>query len=179
MPAYSLEDFCDDVRTTLTENDDHDGRDTVRRKLEQLLKDPEFLARYVGAENDKGVSQIYEDPDLKFCVLAYNMEAPRKSPPHDHGSSWAVYGQAVGHTDMTVWQADEDSGLQPKASFRLSPGQAGLFDVGDIHSIEYAQGAKFVRVTGVDLSEVTRRVYDAETGEAREIAQVGTGSASS
>ena len=67
----------------------------------------------------------YEDPDLGFCVLAYNMAGSRTSPPHDHGDSWAVYGQAQGYTDMTIWSAGDDN-IEPIRSFRLDAGQAGL-----------------------------------------------------
>jgi predicted metal-dependent enzyme (double-stranded beta helix superfamily) len=174
--GYSLDNFCADTRAILQEHDDHDGRDQVRRKLEQLLRDPDFCAKYVGAENDAGVQQIYEDPDLGFCVLAYNMAAPRTSPPHDHGNSWAVYGQAVGYTDMTLWSA-EDEEVKPVRTFRLDPGHAGLFDVREIHSIDYNEGAKFVRVTGVDLGQESRRVFDPKTGEVKQVEQVGTGNA--
>ena len=82
---------------------------------------PDFCAQYVGPGNDAGMEQIYEDPELGFCVLAYNMTAPRTSPPHDHGDSWAVYGQAAGHTDMTVWSASGDAGrLEPGADLPAS-----------------------------------------------------------
>ena len=172
--SYSLEDFCSDTRAILREHDDHDGREQVRQKLEQLLVDPDFRAEYLGDEAARGVQQIHEDPQQQFCVLTYNMTAPRSSPPHDHGESWAVYGQAAGHTDMTIWQTD-DGRVEPVRTFRLEPGQAGLFDVREIHSIDYAEGAKFVRVTGVDLAKVSRRVFDPKTGEVREIEHVGTG----
>lgn len=174
--SYALIDFCNDTRAILEKRDDHDGRELVRQKVEQLLRDPDFGAEYLGADGPSGVRQIYEDPELHFCVLAYNMSGPRNSPPHDHGNSWAVYGQAVGYTDMTIWQA-EDGNVQPVRTFRLEPGQAGLFDVRDIHSLEYAEGAKFIRVTGVDLSRVSRRVFDPETGTVRETGHVSTGSA--
>lgn len=175
--SYSLDDFCEDTRAILKAHDDHEGRDQVRQKLERLLVDPNFCAEYVGPDHDAGVQQIYADPDLGFCVLAYNMAAPRTSPPHDHGNSWAVYGQASGYTDMTIWSADEDEGsIEAVRTFRLDPGQAGLFDVREIHSIDYAEGAKFVRVTGVDLAKQTRRVFDPDTGAVREVEQVGTGS---
>ena len=92
------------------------------------------------------------------------MTEPRTSPPHDHGASWAVYGQAAGHTDMTVWSATGDAGaLEPVRTFRLEAGQAGLFDVREIHSIDYTDGARFVRVTGVDMTGEERRVFDPET----------------
>jgi hypothetical protein len=100
--SYSLNDFCADTQSILKTEDNHDGRDRIRQKLEQLLQDPDFCAEYVGPESDPGMQQIYEDPELGFCVLAYNMASPRTSPPHDHGSSWAVYGQASGYTDMTI-----------------------------------------------------------------------------
>ena len=32
----------------------------------------------------------------------------RIGKPHDHGSSWAVYGQATGITNMTVWDRMDD-----------------------------------------------------------------------
>jgi len=177
--SYSLNDFCDDTRAILKEGDDHDAREQIRQKLELLLRDPVFCAQYVGPDNDSGMSQIYEDPDLNFCVLTYNMAAPRTSPPHDHGGSWAVYGQAGGYTDMTIWSAagKGDGNIEPVQTFRLEPGEAGLFDVGEIHSIHYTNGAKFVRVTGVDMSRETRRVYDPETRSVREIQGVGAGSA--
>jgi hypothetical protein len=178
--SYSLDDFCEDTRTILHGADNHAARDRIRKKLELLLVDPDFRAAHLGADA-KGMKQIYEDPELKFCVLAYNMDAPRTSPPHDHGESWAVYGQAAGHTDMTVWSVgdtdDDKADLVPTRTFRLNPGQAGLFDVGDVHSIDYTAGSKFVRVTGVDLSHTTRRVFNPETGEVKVVEQVGTGNA--
>ena len=202
--TYSLVDFCGDVRAILAESDNHDGRQRVRRQLEALLDDADFRAAYLGADED-GMTQIYEDPDFRFCVLAYKMAAAHSSPPHDHGDSWAVYGQALGHTDMTVWsQPDEGNRIEPKRTFRLEAGQADLFDVREIHSISYCHGAKFVRVTGVDMRALSRgargarpsqeralsrgargarpsqgsveprRVFDPETGEVHEVASVGT-----
>ena len=173
--SYLLEDFCADTRSILKTADNSAGRDQVRQKLEQLLKDPDFCAEYVGEENDAGLAQIYQDDELGFCVLAYNMAAPRTSPPHDHGNSWAVYGQASGYTDMTIWSADE-GGIKPVREFRLEAGQAGLFDVREIHSIQYNEGAKFVRITGVDMNLENRKVWNPETGEVKEIESVGAGS---
>jgi len=180
--SYSLHEFCAEAHATLAVSDDHNGRETIRQKLELLLQDAAFRSTYIAPEDDSGVTQIYQDPELKFCVLTYNMVQPRTSPPHDHGNSWAVYGQASGHTDMTLWSAvdgndDEHSRIEPVKKFRLEPGQAGLFDVHEIHSIQYTEGAKFVRVTGVDMAQEARRVYDPETGTVRVIEHVGTGSA--
>lgn len=173
--SYSLQDFCTDARSILAAHDDHDGRDQIRKKLELLLTDKAFHATYLDGDDATGVRQIHEDPEAHFCVLVYSMKSARKSPPHDHGESWAVYGQAEGYTDMTLWSA-RDGSVEPVRTFRLEPGQAGLFDVREIHSIAYGEGAKFVRVTGVDLSQTSRRVFDPETGAVQEIESVGAGS---
>lgn len=173
--SYSLNDFCSDARSILAGHDDRGGREQVRRKLEVLLRDPQFRAEYLPGDAT-GVTQIYQDPRLGFCVLTYNMSTPRSSPPHDHGDSWAVYGQVAGCTEMTLWEARHGT-VKPVRSYRLGPGDAGLFDVREIHSIDYAEGAQFVRVTGVDLANVSRRVFDPETGDVREVGQVATRSA--
>ena len=173
--SYSLQDFCTDVRTVLGEADNAAARDQVRAKLELLLADADFLAEHVGPESEPGMQQIYQDAESGFCVLTYNMAASRQSPPHDHGNSWAVYGQAVGYTDMTLWD-ESDGKVQEGRKFRLNAGDAGLFDVRAIHSIDYAAGAKFVRVTGVDMSGEPRRVFDPKAGAMRQIESVGAGS---
>ena len=177
--TYSLENFCDEVRATLLVSDDPESRDKIRQKLELLLHDDAFCAEYVSSDESSGLQQIYQDADLDFCVLAYNMDDARTSPPHDHGTSWAVYGQAAGYTDMTIWDAVEggDNSIKPVRSFRLEPGQAGLFDIREIHSIQYPAGSKFVRITGTDMSKETRRVFDPETGVVREIEHIATGNA--
>lgn len=177
--TYSLENFCDDVRAILSATDNPAGRDKVRQKLELLLDDDAFCAEYVSSDESSGLRQIYQDPGLDFCVLAYNMGDARTSPPHDHGTSWAVYGQAAGYTDMTIWDAEEgrEGNIKPIRTFRLEPGQAGLFDIREIHSIQYPAGSKFVRITGTDMSKETRRVFDPETGAVREIEHIATGNA--
>ena len=45
-----------------------------------------------------------------------------KSPPHDHGESWAIYGQAKLWTDMIEWKR-EDDGSDPKHA-KLTPERA-------------------------------------------------------
>ncbi|MDP6692501.1 MAG: hypothetical protein QF384_23640 [Alphaproteobacteria bacterium] len=177
--GYSLEQFCQDTREALTANPGHEGRDMARANLEKLLVDPDFLASTLGDDQEPGVETIYEDPDLKFCVLAYLAGADRTSPPHDHGVSWAVYGQAEKHTDMQMYQrVDGGAGageakLELIKEFRLNPGQAGLFDVGEIHAIDHPKGARFVRVTGEDLNHVERLRFDAEAGTAEVIEDQG------
>ena len=175
--GYTLDNFCDDTRGILKETDDSGSREKIRLKLEQLLADQTFCEKYAGPDDNSGMTHIYEDAELHFCVLAYNMEKPRTSPPHDHGNSWAVYGQVAGYTDMTIWAAGEGADkIEETRRFRLDPGQAGLFDTREIHSIDYPAGSKFIRITGVDMSKEARRVFDAKTGEVKVLESVGAGS---
>ena len=46
---------------------------------------------------------LYEDPELGFTILAHGYVGAKGSKPHDHGPSWAIYGQAAGETIMTDW----------------------------------------------------------------------------
>ncbi len=174
--AYTLEEFCRDAREALKAQSGPAGREQVRQKLERLLAEPDFVEATCGASAQPGRHLLYRDPELDFCVLAHINTKANRSPPHDHGSSWAVYGQAVAHTDMTEWRRLDD-GSDPKAAkleeaktYRLTPGKAGLFDVGAIHSIDFPDGARFVRVTGTDLDEVQRLRFDLEKGTAETIA---------
>jgi len=177
--SYSLEQFCGDARQALERDEGPAGREQVRRALEGLLVDPGFCRAYLGDDSAPGLRRLHEDPEQQFCVLAYNMPADRDSPPHDHGRSWAIYGQVLGYTDMTVWSPREEGegriGVEHR--FRLEPGQAGLFDVGCVHSISYRAGARFVRITGVNLEQEPRRVFDPETGTVRLIEGVSAGPA--
>jgi hypothetical protein len=170
--AYTLDAFCRDCAASLRADPGPAGKERARRDLERLLAEKGFLAEYCGPDAELGVHVLYRDPDLGFCVLAHINREPRSSPPHDHGSSWAIYGQATAYTDMAEYRRlDGGSGpgaarLEVARRYRLDPGQAGLFDVGAIHSIAYGEGARFVRVTGADLEEVPRLKFDLEKGTA-------------
>ena len=180
--AYSLDDFCGDARALLAEGKGRAGRDQMRQNLETLLGDAGFQTDYLAVNDESGLQQIYEDPDFGFCVLIYNMAEARTSPPHDHGRSWAIYGQASGYTDMTDWRrkdagGDDRADLEKVRSYRLHPGKAGLYDIGDIHDIGFSAKSKFVRVTGTDMSKEARLVFDPESGSVKTIEHVGTGDA--
>ena len=171
----ALERFCQSCKEILHARPGPAGRAEVVAALERAVTDPDFLEACFGA-GEAGRRTLYEDPELGFCVLAYDMAEPRVSPPHDHGPSWAVYAQAEAHTDMTEYaRADGGTGpgparLRELRRYRLEPGQAGLFDTGAIHRIDYPAGARFVRITGTDMESVPRLKYDLEAGEAIEMA---------
>jgi hypothetical protein len=169
--AYTLDQFCRDCRRSLTSDTGPSGREAVRRDLERLLAEPDFVAEHV-LPAAPGRHTLYEDPELGFCVLVHVNGRAHKSPPHDHGRSWAVYGQVTEYTDMTEWRRTDGGGgagaaaLEPVRRYRLEPGRVGLYDIGAVHAIDYPDGARFVRVTGTDLERVPRLKYDLAQGRA-------------
>lgn len=168
--AYDLDQFIADCRASLTRDPGPAGREQVRTNLERLLHNADFVREYCGDEQPHGVKTLYEDPALGFLVLAHTYDKARVSPPHDHGASWAIYGQAVKYTDMTEWEREDDGSdpqhakIRPVKKYRLDPGQAGIFQDGAIHSIDYPDKARFVRVTGTDLDKIPRIKIDVKTG---------------
>ena len=102
--AYELNEFIADTRATLQRDPGPQGRESVRANLERLLANQDFVAATCGEDVPAGLKVLYEDKDLGFVVLAHCNPKPHKSPPHDHGNSWAVYGQAVKHTDMSEYK---------------------------------------------------------------------------
>jgi hypothetical protein len=177
--AYTLEEFCQDCRVALTADNGTGGREAVRGKVEQLLANPDFVSQNLGADAALGVHTLYKDEDLEFVVLAHVNDKGSSSPPHDHGNSWAVYGQASEYTDMSEYrrlddgEGDGEAQLEQIKSYRLTPGKAGLYDVRAIHAINYPKNARFLRVTGRELELEPRLKFDISANKASYIESQG------
>jgi hypothetical protein len=173
--AYSLDQFIADCRSTLQRDPGPAGREQVRLDLEKLLANPDFIKTHCGDDQPRGLKVLYEDPKLGFQVLAHINDKARVSPPHDHGESWAIYGQATKYTDMTEWEREDDgknpkhAELKPVKKYRLTPGKAGIYQDGAIHSIDYPDYARFVRVTGTNLDKINRIKIDLKTGDVEQM----------
>ncbi|MCF8533258.1 MAG: hypothetical protein K9G48_09675 [Reyranella sp.] len=181
--TYTLDAFVKDAQAALKAHEGPAGRERVRVLLEKLLTNKAFVDEAVGPAAPMGTRKLYEDKDLGFVVLAHCNAKPHKSPPHDHGPSWAVYGQAINYTDMSEFRRLDggaeagEAKLEQVKSYRLEPGHAGVYDVGAIHSIDYPEGSRFVRVTGRDLDYVRRLKFDMAAGKAITIESATAGAA--
>ena len=171
--AYELNQFIADCRATLARDPGPQGREDVRQHLERLLANQDFVAATCGDDLPTGLKVLYEDKDLGFQVLAHINDKARKSPPHDHGASWAIYGQAAKYTDMIEWERIDNGGRQAELKevkrYRLNPGQAGIYQDRAIHSIDYPDRARFIRVTGTNLDKINRVRFDLNTGEVHQM----------
>ena len=171
--AYDLDEFVSDCRAILSRDPGPAGREEVRVHLERLLGNPEFIREYCSDDVPRGLKVLYEDPSLGFQVLAHINDKARVSPPHDHGASWAIYGQATRHTDMIEWERaggdDKHAELKEVKRYRLNPGEAGIYQDGAIHSIDYPDRARFIRVTGTNLDNIKRVRFDLNSGEVHQM----------
>lgn len=166
--TYGFEKFCADCRDTLVTESGPAGREKIVGHLAKLLANEAFIAEQMGPDQPPGRRTVYEDPDTGFCVLFHNYAHSGGGTPHDHGDSWAVYGQAKEFTDIKEFNRlddgsdDDQAELEVSREFRMNPGKAALFDIGVIHSVNFTLGGRVVRVTGTDLDKIPKRRFDLE-----------------
>jgi len=109
---------------------------------------------------------LYEDPALGFCILGHVNQGARESKPHDHGPTWAIYGQARGKTIMSDWAmlepASEDKPGKARLvkEYALMPGDAHLYNEGDLHSPRRDGPTRLIRIEGRNMDKVKRLAYD-------------------
>ena len=112
---YTLDEFAADCRRILKADPGPAGRETVRKRLQDLLMNEDFVAANCGPNASVGTNLLYQDPELGFQILAHIMDRDYAGGPHDHGDSWAIYGQAVKHTEMSEWKRMDDGSVPGKA----------------------------------------------------------------
>ena len=104
--GHTLEQFAAECHRILKANPGPTGRQQVCTLLQEVLQEESFVTTHLGDDVPER-KILYEDAELGFCILAHVHHDARTSPPHDHGPSWAIYGQARGETEMTDWELIE------------------------------------------------------------------------
>ena len=162
---YSLEQFAAECHRVLKADAGPLGRLQVSNLLKDVLKDDDFVATYVGDDvSERKV--LYEDSELGFVILAHKYDGASDSRPHDHGPSWAIYGQARGETEMTEWVVVEPASsgragkVRPIGTTTLKPGMAFVYHEGELHSPRRSGPAKLIRIEGTNLDKVQRLTYE-------------------
>ena len=164
--AYTLERFAADCRRALERDRGLAGREAVRRHVSRACLDEEFVATHLGPDNDSPRKVLHEDDRLGFCILAHVHHGANESVPHDHGPSWAIYGQATGETEMTEWRvvAPPEDGERGKVEatsvYTMQPGDARVYQEGDLHSPRREGETRLIRIEGRNLDGVPRSYYD-------------------
>lgn len=164
--AHTLESFASECRRVLKADPGPNGRGKVRDLVQEVLKDENFVGAYL---NDKTPDRqvIYEDPELGFCICAHLNRDAREANPHDHGSSWAIYGQAFGETEMTDWEVIEPAAegkpgkVRRARVYALKPGMAHIYNEGDVHSPKRVATTGLIRIEGKNTQTMKRLSYKA------------------
>ena len=164
--AHSLESFAAECRKILKAENNPAGRSKVCGLLQEALKDEQFVAKNLtDATPERQI--LYEDPDLGFCILAHSYNGPKESPPHDHGPSWAIYGQAKGETAMSDWELlepatpEKPGKVRKKRSYKLTTGVAHVYNEGDLHSPSRVGPTRLIRIEGTNMEKVKRLKFEA------------------
>lgn len=163
--AYTIESFAAEIRRLLQADPGPAGREKVCRLVEAVLKDDAFIARHLTEETGER-KVLYEDPALGFCILGHVYAGEGHSRPHDHGPSWAIYGQARGETEMSDFalvEAAEDAKpgkVRHLRTYSLAPGTAHLYGEGELHAPRRLGPTRLIRVEGMNMDKVKRRSFD-------------------
>ena len=160
--SYSLDQFAADIRSALKADPGPGGKQAVCEIVGRALRDETLIETYLTADQCKPRKVLYEDPELGFCICGHVYEGAAKGGPHDHGSSWAIYGLATGDTVMTDWKIvskgteETPSLVVPEKDYTLRPGDAHFYDVGVVHSPDRAGPTRLIRIEGSNLDHIKR-----------------------
>src|SRR5947207_14357402 len=164
MP-YTLHSFAARVRDILQKENTPAGREKVAALLRDALADRAFVdSLFDEASPERKV--VYQDPQLGFCVLAHRYTGAKNGPPHDHGPSWAIYGQADGETVMSDWipvgaaAPGRPRQVKKLREYTLAPGVAHVYNEADVHAPSRAGPTRLIRIEGTNLDGVARGIYE-------------------
>jgi len=163
--GYSLKEFSAECHRILKQHPGVEGRQKICALLKDVLKDDDFIKTHLGDDVPER-KVLYEDPELGFCILGHAYHGTKDSHPHDHGPSWAIYGQARGETVMTDYApvARPGEGKPGKArrirDYTLKPGMAYLYNEGDLHSPRRDGPTRLIRIEGTNMDKTQRFPYE-------------------
>ena len=163
--AYTLEQFAAACHRILADEPGSAGRKKVCAVVQDVLKDEAFIARHLGDDVPER-KILFEDSQLGFCILAHVYQGARESKPHDHGPTWAIYGQARGETLMNDWALVERASetkpgkVRHVRSYPLKPGMAHVYNEGDLHSPRRDGPTRLIRIEGTNMDKVKRLAYE-------------------
>ena len=163
--AYTLEQFSTEAHRILAADPGPEGRKKVCELVSRACTDPEFVTKYL-PDNAPERHILYEDPELGFCILGHVYHGAKQSQPHDHGPTWAIYGQAAGETIMTDWSLVSPASeaqvgkVRHVRDYALKPGAAYVYNEGDLHSPSRDGSTRLIRIEGRNLETIRRLAYE-------------------
>ena len=188
--TYTLEAFIEDVRQIFASTKDPRAQaQGVARHMQELLKTPGWLEERINlpAEGGFGRHDLHQDEEFGHpeggFVLMCSASAPGPAGiPHDHGTTWVVYGVYQGAIEQTKWrwsypETDRTSPeIKPLESWVQGPGDIAFFLPGEIHNTRNLADDRSVviRLEGQKLAGMIRHRYNPETNAAELYSSTGT-----
>jgi len=160
--SYSLKDLALDIKSTLQTHGIKKGSDTLCYYVKKALMDQNFVPKYLSDRIDGQLEReiLYEDREHGFCICGHVYDKEVKGFPHDHGPSWAIYGQAIGETEMTDWKIvkkEQDTiFVKPDKVYLMKPGDVHFYDIGFVHSPMRKDAVRLLRIEGENLDNIKR-----------------------
>ena len=159
--SYTLPELAKDIKAVLTSDPSLAGKQAICKHVSQALLDKGFIAENLKTREpgEKPRQVLYEDPDLGFCICGHVHDGPAASSAHDHGPSWAIYGQAEGETQMSEWKIVERGDpilVEEVKTFVMKPGDAHFYDAGEVHAVDRKAPVKLIRIEGANLDHIKR-----------------------
>src|ERR1700730_4735150 len=109
--GYRIDEMAGERRRITAAHHRSQGRKQVCALVQKACSDADFVAKHLPADGPER-KILYEDPEYGFCILAHVYHGAKETAPHDHGPTWAIYGQAAGETLMNEWAMVESASEQ-------------------------------------------------------------------
>ena len=160
--TYLLKDLVIDIKEILQKDGIEKGSDQVCYFVQKALMDQNFVPLNLSdRKNGESERQIlYEDKELGFCICGHVYPKMAEGHPHDHGPSWAIYGQATGETEMTDWEIvkkeNDITTVKPNKTYLMKPGDVHFYNIGAVHSPMRKDPVRLLRIEGENLDNVKR-----------------------
>ena len=180
VATYTMEAFVEDVKEIFrNEQDVHVQAKTVSERLKDLLEVPGWLEEKLelGEEGGFGRFSLYLDEDSGhpgngWWLMASVQKPGQDNLPHDHGTTWVVYGVYKGSIRQRKWrwafpgEGVDKAQIVESGSFIQKPGSVAYFMPGEIHdTLNVEEGRSLVvRLESQKLDRVIRFEYNPETG---------------
>ena len=159
--TYTLGTFVEDVRQIFAKTKDPRAQaQQVARHMKELLNVPGWLEEHINLPAEGG-----------FLLMCGIQRPGQDNLPHDHGTTWVVYGVYQGAIEQTKWrwsypEIDRTSPeLKPLESWVQGSGDIAFFLPGEIHHTRCVADdrAVVVRLEGQKLAGMLRHRYDPKT----------------
>ncbi len=179
LATYTMQAFVEDVRNMFAATTDPRAQaQFVARHLKELLDVPGWLEEQIDlpAEGGFGRYDLHQDeeyghPGAGFLLMCGIQRPGQDNLPHDHGTTWVVYGVYQGAIEQTKWrwsypETDRTSPeIKPLESWVQGAGDIAFFLPGEIHNTRCVADDRSVviRLEGQKLAGMLRHRYDPKT----------------